>query len=171
MTEPTTASPDEPDEVTAGWLFMTATALGLSDADLAFVLGVRPDTIRKSWKYGSAPIADGVRSDLQKFVKFTDDAVEVLVDRAEGIAEPAIIVYSRLRDVPSGHIAAEYGVTWWDHVVFSVHKRVPEVYVGNPMEVAAAYGYDRARDQFMHDEPPLLAIYVSPQRSRDGRIA
>lgn len=66
MTEPTTPT-TEPEEVTAGWLFMTANALGLSDADLAYVLDVRPDTIRKNWKYGTQPIPDGVRSDLEKF--------------------------------------------------------------------------------------------------------
>lgn len=161
----------EPDEVTAGWLFMTANALGLSDADLAFVLGVRPDTIRKSWKYGTARIAAGVRTDLQRFVEYTDEAVEVLVSRAENAADPAMIVYPNLRDVPEGHIAAEYGVTWWDHVAFSVHKRVPDLYVGNLMEVATAYDVEPAKAMTIHDDPAVVAIYVTPRRTRANRLA
>lgn len=161
----------EPDEVTAGWLFMTAIALGLSDADLAFVLDVRPDTIRKSWKYGTAPIADGVRTDLQRFVAFTDETVEVLVSRAENTVEPAMIVYPNLRDVPEGHLAGEYGVTWWDHVAFSVHKRVPDLYVGNLMEVATAYDVEPAKAASVHDDPAALAIYVTPRRTRVNRLA
>ena len=161
----------EPDEVTAGWLFMTAIALGLSDADLAFVLDVRPDTIRKAWKYGTAPIADGVRTDLQRFVAFTDETVEVLVSRAENTVEPAMIVYPNLRDVPEGHLAGEYGVTWWDHVAFSVHKRVPDLYVGNLMEVATAYDVEPAKAASVHDDPAVLAIYVTPRRTRVNRLA
>jgi hypothetical protein len=166
----TTTTP-EPDEVTAGWLFMTANALGLSDADLAFLLGVRPDTIRKSWKYGTAPIADGVRTDLQRFVAYTDEAVEVLVSRAENTTDPAIIVYPNLRDVPEGHLAGEYGITWWDHVAFSVHKRVPDLYVGNLMEVATAYDVEPAKAASIHDDPAVLAIYVTPRRTRANRLA
>jgi len=170
MTEPTTPTTDEPEEVTAGWLFMTANALGLSEADLAFVLGVRQDTIRKNWKYGTAAIADGVRTDLQKFVKFTDECVNLLVDRAEGMTDPAIVVYANLRDVPERHVAAEYGITWWDHVAFSVHKQLPEVYVGNLMEIGAAYDYDHVRGlSSVHDDPSMLAIWVTPQRTRAGR--
>ncbi len=170
MTEPT--NPAEPDEVTAGWLFMTANALGLSDADLAFVLGVRPDTIRKSWKYGTAPIAEGVRADLQRFVAFTDECVNTLVGRTEITDEPAIVVYPNLRDVPEGHLASEYGVTWWDHVVFSVHKRVPELYVGNIMEVSSAYGFDPSRGMAgVHDDPSVITILVTPQRDRAGRTS
>lgn len=161
----------EPDEVTAGWLFMTANALGLSDADLAFLLNVRPDTIRKSWKYGTAPIADGVRADLQRFVAFTDEAVEVLVSRAEDAVDPAMIVYPNLRDVPEGHIAAEYGITWWDHVAFSVHKRVPELYVGNLLEVATAYDVEPTKAATVHDDPAVIAIYVTPRRTRANRLA
>lgn len=165
MTEPTNHV--EPDEVTAGWLFMTANALGLSDADLAFVLSVREDTLRKNWKYGTAPIAPGVRTDLQRFVAFTDECVDTLVARAEITDQPALITYPNLRDVPEGHLASEYGVIWWDHVVFSVHKRVPEVYVGNLMEVSTAYGIDPSRGMAtVHDDPSMLAIYVTPQRTR-----
>jgi hypothetical protein len=161
----------EPDEVTAGWLFMTANALGLSDADLAYVLDVRPDTIRKSWKYGTAPIADGVRTDLQRFVAFTDEAVELLVSRAENTTDPAIVVYPNLRDVPEGHVAAEYGITWWDHVAFSVHKQVPELYVGNLLEVATAYDVEPTKATTIHDDPAVLAIYVTPRRTRANRLA
>jgi hypothetical protein len=161
----------EPDEVTAGWLFMTANALGLSDADLAYVLDVRPDTIRKSWKYGNAPIADGVRTDLQRFVAFTDEAVELLVSRAENTTDPAIVVYPNLRDVPEGHVAAEYGITWWDHVAFSVHKLVPELYVGNLLEVATSYDVAPTKATTIHDDPAVLAIYVTPRRTRANRLA
>ena len=112
MTELT--SPAEPEEVTAGWLFMTANALGLSDADLAYVLSVRPDTIRKNWKYGTQPIPDGVRTDLEKFIEFTDECVDVIVSRAENLAEPALIVYPNLRDVPEGHrVAFEFRNDSW----------------------------------------------------------
>ena len=166
MSDTTTHTP-EPEEVTAGWLFMTANALGLSDADLAYVLDVRPDTVRKNWKYGTAPIAEGVRTDLRKFIAFTDECVDVLVSRAEGIDDPDVIVYPNLRDVPEGHFAAEYGVTWWDHVAFSAHKRVPELYIGNLMEVATAYDYTPQRElQAVHDDPSVIALYGPAKRPR-----
>ncbi len=54
--------------------------------------------------------------------------------------------------------------------MFSVHKRVPEVYVGNLMEVSTAYGIDPSRGfATVHDDPSMLAIYVTPQRTRAGR--
>lgn len=151
----------EPDEVTAGWLFATANALGLSDADLAYVLDIREDTIRKHWKYGTQPIPDGVREDLKRFITFTDECVDVLVSRAEDHTEPALIVYSNLRDVPPGHVAATYGITWWDHVAFSVQKERVETYVGYTHEVAAAYDYSSADVAQVHDDPAVIAIYAS----------
>lgn len=169
MTEHT--SPTDPETVTAGWLFMTANALGLSDADLSHVLGVRPDTIRKSWKYGGAPIPDGVRTDLEKFIEFTDQCVEVIVSRAEITDDPAVIVYPNLRDVPEEHFAREYGVTWWDHIAFSARKAVPDLYIGNVMEVAAAY--DVAGNlPAVHDDPSVIALYGTPtRRQRANRLA
>lgn len=171
MTEPTTPT-TEPEEVTAGWLFMTANALGLSDADLAYVLDVRPDTIRKNWKYGTQPIPDGVRSDLEKFIEFTDACVEVIVSRAEATNDPAVIVYPNLRDVPERHMAATYGITWWDHVAFSARKLVGDLYIGNLLEVATAYDYTPANAQAAHDDPSVLAIYTTaPTRTRANRLA
>lgn len=155
-TTPTT----EPEEVTAGWLFMTANALGLSDADLAYVLDVRPDTLRKHWKFGTQPVPDGVRADLQQFVEFTDACVDVLVSRAEDMDEPAIVVYGNIRDVPEGHMAATYGITWWDHVAFSTKKLVPEVYIGYVAEVAMAYDYSAGVIDAVHEDPSVLALHA-----------
>jgi hypothetical protein len=155
----------EPEEVTSGWLFMTANALGLSDADLAYELDVREDTIRKSWKYGTQHIPDGIRDDLHNFVEFTDACVDALAARAEDLDEPALIVYSNLRDVPADHMAATYGITWWDHVAFSTRKAVPELYIGNTLEVAAAYDYATVPDA-VHDDPSVVALYAKPARER-----
>lgn len=165
MTEQT--SPTEPEEVTAGWLFMTANALGLSDADLAYVLNVREDTVRKNWKYGTQPIPDGVRTDLRKFIEFTDQCVDVIVSRAENTADPAIVVYPNLRDVPEGHMAGQYGVTWWDHVAFSAHKLADDLYVGNMLEVATAYDYTPANAAAVHSDPAVIALYSSTGRPRE----
>lgn len=167
MTELT--SPPEPEEVTAGWLFMTANALGLSDADLAYVLNVRPDTIRKNWKYGTQAIPDGVRTDLEKFIRFTDDCVDVIVSRAEDLVDPAIVVYPNLRDVPEGHMAAEYGITWWDHVAFSARKLAGDLYVGNLLEVATAYDYLPSNLEAVHSDPAVIALYTSARRERPTR--
>jgi hypothetical protein len=175
MSESTT--PEQPEEVTAGWLFMTANALGLSDADLAYVLGVREDTVRKNWKYGTQPIPDGVRDDLRKFVEFTDACVDVIASRAEDLTEPAVIVFQNLRDVPEGHMAGTYGITWWDHVAFSARKTIgPELYVGTPFEVARAYDYTirqiaglPAVDPAVHDDPAVLGLHHSVRRQRPGR--
>lgn len=160
---------DEPDEVTAGWLFATANALGLSDADLAYVLDVREDTLRKAWKYGNVTIPDGVRVDLEQFIQFTDSCVDVLTERAESVQDPAIVVYQRLRDVPPNHLAATYGVTWWDHVAFSVSRKVPELYLGTLAEVAAAYDYRPDTVDAMHTDPAMIALYSgrdAPVRTR-----
>lgn len=169
MTELT--SPAEPEEVTAGWLFMTANALGLSDADLAYILNVRPDTIRKNWKYGTQPIPDGVRTDLEKFIEFTDACVDTIVSRAEDLVDPAIVVYPNLRDVPEGHMAAEYGITWWDHVAFSARKLAGDLYVGNLLEVATAYDYTPANAAAVHGDPAVIALYTSARRERQNRPA
>jgi hypothetical protein len=165
MTELT--SPAEPEEVTSGWLFMTANALGLSDADLAYVLNVRPDTIRKNWKYGTQPIPDGVRTDLEKFIEFTDACVDTIVNRAENTVDPALVVYPNLRDVPEGHMAAEYGVTWWDHVAFSARKLTVDLYVGNLLEVATAYDYTPSNAQAVHSDPGVIALYSQSTRRRE----
>jgi hypothetical protein len=167
MTELT--SPAEPEEVTSGWLFMTANALGLSDADLAYVLNVRPDTIRKNWKYGTQPIPDGVRTDLERFIEFTDACVDTIVSRAENTVDPALVVYPNLRDVPEGHMAAEYGVTWWDHVAFSARKLAGDLYVGNLLEVATAYDYPPAMAGAVHGDPAVIALYTSARRERRTR--
>jgi hypothetical protein len=165
MTEPTI--PTDTEEVTAGWLFMTANALGLSDADLAHVLDVRADTIRKNWKYGTQPIPAGVRADLEKFIEFTDACVDSIVSRAEHTVEPAIVVYPNLRDVPEGHMAAEYGVTWWDHVAFSARKASTDLYVGNLLEVATAYDYTPSNAQAVHGDPAVIALYSQSTRRRE----
>lgn len=159
----------EPEEVTAGWLFATANALGLSDADLAYVLDVREDTIRKNWKYGTQTIPDGVRDDMRRFRTFTDECVDVLVSRAEDHTEPALIVYANLRDVPAGHVAGTYGITWWDHVAFSVQKAHPETYLGYVHEVAAAYDYSPHDIANVHDDPAVVAIYATAARPRVRR--
>ena len=169
MTELTSPTEPETEEVTAGWLFMTANALGLSDADLAYVLNVRPDTIRKNWKYGTQPIPDGVRTDLEKFIEFTDACVDTIVNRAEHTVDPAIIVYPNLRDVPDGHLAAEYGVTWWDHVAFSARKLSWRIYVGNLLEVATAYDYTPSNASAVHGDPAVIALYTSARRERPTR--
>lgn len=150
---------DEPEQTTAGWLFMTSNALGLSDADLSYVLDIRPDTIRKWWKYGTQPVPDGVRRDLEQFVEFTDACVDVMVSRAEGLEDPAMIVFTKLPDVPADHMAGIYGITWWDHIVFSVRKAVPELYVGTTREVAAAYDYPPAQADAVHDDPSVVELY------------
>ena len=159
----------EPEEVTSGWLFMTANALGLSDADLAYVLDVRPDTIRKNWKYGTQPIPEGVRTDLEKFIAFTDDCVDRIVSRANSTVEPAIVVYPNLRDVPEGHMAAEYGITWWDHVAFSARKLTVDLYVGNLLEVATAYDYTPAGAQAVHGDPAVISLPASQSTRRRER--
>jgi hypothetical protein len=166
MTELTSPAETDTEEVTAGWLFMTANALGLSDADLAYVLGVRPDTIRKHWKYGTQPIPDGVRTDLEKFIELTDTCVDTIVSRAENLVDPAVIVYLNLRDVPEGHMAAEYGITWWDHVAFSARKLAGDLYIGTVLEVATAYDYPPSHAQAVHADPAVIALYTSARRER-----
>lgn len=168
MTDTTTPTDNgtEPEEVTAGWLFMTANALGLSDADLAYVLDVREDTIRKNWKYGTQPIPDGIRNDMQRFIELTDACVDVIVSRAEDVIDPAIVVYPNLRDVPTGHMAGTYGVTWWDHVAFSARKAVPELYVGTVAEVAAAYDYSAGDIDAVHDDVAVIALHTKSDAAR-----
>lgn len=151
-------------KVTSGWLFMTASALGLSESDLSYVLDVRPDSIRKLWKFGNQPVPEGVRREMETFVQFTDACVDVLVSRAEDVTHPAMIVYPGLRDVPEGHMAAQYGVTWWDHVAFSTHKAVPELYVGNLAEVAATYHYTDVLAA--NHDPSVLALFGKTGRAR-----
>src|SRR5690606_6770633 len=120
---------------------------------------------------------DGVRVDLEQFIQFTDSCVDVLTERAESVQDPAIVVYQRLRDVPPNHLAATYGVTWWDHVAFSVSRKVPELYLGTLAEVAAAYdvptpeaaaayAYHPAPLATVHPGPAMIALYSG----RDARV-
>lgn len=140
----------------AGWLRMVRHALGLSVADLSFILNVNRDHIRKVWERGLAPIPPGVVAEVSRFLTFTDTAVDVLCDRAATIEHPAIVVYASPADIPPEHIASAYGHTWWDHVAFSVSRKVRGIYVGMADDVASLYDLPDNAD--VHNHPCTLAI-------------
>lgn len=127
------------ENATAGWFRMTRNALGLTVEDLAFILDVHRDSIRKGWERGASRIPDGVTRELNRFVELTNATVDVLMDRADMFLEPAIVTFADPRDIPENHIAAAYGCTWWDHVAFSVSRKVHHVFVGTEAEVRHAY--------------------------------
>lgn len=139
------------ENATAGWFRMTRNALGLSVEDLAFILDVHRDTIRKGWERGTSRIPDGVVAELNRFVDLTDTAVDVLTFRADRVVEPAIVTFPDPRDIPDNHIAAAYGCAWWDHVAFSVSRKADNVFVGTEAEVCDVY-----------DVPDLEDVFASP---------
>jgi hypothetical protein len=140
----------------AGWLRMTRHALGLTVEDLAFILDVNRDHIRKVWERGIAPIPPGVVAEVERFVEFTDTIVDVLCARAERTEQPAIVVYGSPADIPPTHIASAYGHDWWDHIAFSVARKVADVYIGTARDVADVYAIPNPDD--VHAHPGVLHI-------------
>lgn len=137
---------------TGGWLRMTRHAYGLSIEDLAFILDVNRDHIRKVWERGNAPIPDGVIDEIDRFIAFTDTIVDMLTDTARINARPALIVYRTALDIPRDQIAAAYGPTWWDHIAHRVISTDPSVFVGSAIDVADYLSQDRA------DHEPLIPV-------------
>lgn len=140
----------------AGWMRMVRSALGLTVNDLAFILDVNPERIHKTWERGNAPIPPGVAFEIEQFITFTDTTVDVLVARAGQLEHPAIVVYGRPEEIPPDHAASAYGPTWWDHVAFSVARKVPGLYTGTPLEVADVYDIPASAD--VHAHPCILTI-------------
>jgi len=146
-------------EITGGWLRATRHSLGMSIDQFARVLDVQATTLRQKWEFGGVRIPDGVRDDVRKFVQLTDAVVETLRGKAELLEEPAIIVYHERSQLPDGHIAATYGLEWWDNIAASVARLDPDVIIGFPWEIAAAYGYDPTHAGDVHADPAVIAIY------------
>lgn len=154
------------ENATAGWFRMTRNALGLSVEDLAFILDVHRETIRKGWERGTSRIPEGVTRELNRFVDLTNVTVDVLIDRADRFLEPAIVTFADPRDIPEGHIAAAYGCTWWDHVAFSVSRKAHNVFVGTEAEVRDVYDVNSE----LHDvyaEPWCLTIEAEGDKAKE----
>jgi hypothetical protein len=151
------------EEVTAGWLRATRHALGLSVDKMSMLIGVNANTIQHKWEHGTAPIPEGVRTDVVKLVEYTDAIAQHLTRTAEAINEPAIVVYSGRDDLPARHMALRYGRDWWDRVAFSVAQAVPDLLIGYPWEIAAAYDYSAGSIDAIYDHPAILAMYTNPE--------
>jgi transcriptional regulator with XRE-family HTH domain len=154
---------ETPEPATGGWLRATRHALGLSLEQMAAILNIREANLRQRFERGTEDIPPGMRRDVHKFVEFTDACVDSLRVRAEQNAQPAIVVYTGRHELPDRHIAALYGLDWWDHVAFSVAKLVPDVMIGYPWEIAAAYDYAAGDIDRIHTDPDIFALYrVTP---------
>jgi hypothetical protein len=159
-----TTGTHEPEPVSGGWLRATRHTLGLSVDKLAMLIDVNADTITKRWEHGDSGIPHGVRTDVTKLVEYTDAVVERMRRKAEAIPDPAIVVYSGRDDLPENHIALVYGRDWWDRVAFSVWQLVPEVMIGFPWEIAAAYDH-AATHSDIYADPSVICMYSTAGRA------
>ena len=157
MTEST--SPPNPKRSPRAGCSRTANALGLSDADLAYVLNVRPDTIRKNWKYGTQPIPDGVRTDRRSSSRSPTTAWTRSCP-----ARRASWSYRRVLE-PARRPRGAHGSRVRDHMVGPRRRSPPglagDLYIGNVLEVATAYDYLPPHAQAVHADPAVIALYTS----------
>lgn len=153
-----TAMTDAGEYVTRGWLRATRKALGLSTEQLASLIDVHPDTIRRRWEYGTDRIPEGVREEVDRIVRFTDDCVKTLQEAAERHDEPGIIVFTREADVPHEHIALKFGLDWWMNVAWHAQRDMPELVIGFPAEMRMLYNVDHGYD--IHAESWSIGLYV-----------
>ena len=90
--------------LTAGWFRAMRTTLGLSIEQMADILDVRDDTIRKAWEGGETRIPAGVRDEIAGLIEDTNNATKYLATRAANFVYPCIIApFSTSRWTHRGH--------------------------------------------------------------------
>lgn len=109
--------------------------LGLDRADLARIVEVREDTVRR-WEIGKDPVTFRVRDAVVALEELTASAVKELVATLRTEGDPRAVVFREQEG-----LAAEYpefarlGVRWWRHVVARAIAEVPGARVGTREEL------------------------------------
>lgn len=150
--------------LTAGWFRAMRTTLGLSIEQMADILDVRDDTIRKAWEGGETRIPAGVRDEIAGLIEYTNNATKYLATRAANFVYPCIIVYRKYSDVPSGHIAVTMGLEWWSRVAYNAASAVDpgqSMMIGTMDEVAE--WLDEPEDvtvDELHERGDVMGLYT-----------
>lgn len=128
MTEP---NPEQLPSMTAAELRSVTEYLGVSQADIAEILGVDMRSVRR-WFQGpmdgrTNSIPAGAESELVRLVAETDAEVESLVKHLRAEANPVVVVFrgdSEMISLAEGPIA-RHPARWWRHVAARAAAEVP----------------------------------------------
>lgn len=142
--------------MTALDLKSTREFLGFSTAELAQILDVRSDTLRK-WEAGREPIPYRIAQEIEEHVLFTAAEVADLVLQLRELENPGVVVYrtdaqwfGAHGDPALEHLPAR----WWRLVVARAKTQVPTLRIGTRDELASA-----------HFSGPAGPVITSPGRA------
>lgn len=125
------------DRMPGGELQTIRDGLGLTQEDLATLLGVRDETVR-FWERGKDPIPYRVPDEIAKIEAYTADVVTHVIEQLNDAPDAMIAVYRGDEEFAAHRPdLAEQGYTprWWRHVVYRVAHEVPGLIIGNPNEL------------------------------------
>lgn len=108
-------------------LWMVREALGFSRQELASILDIREDTLRR-WEHGRDLIPFRVREQVETLEAHTAQAVAELVAALQDSPDPTVGLYARNEDMhaarpDTSHLPAR----WWRQVVYRACEQVPGV--------------------------------------------
>lgn len=127
--------------MTGSELWAERERLGLAREDLARLLSVRGDTVRR-WEIGKDLIPFAVRGEVRAIAAVTDDAVERLVAELCAMTTPRAVVYRHGHGpLPAARSDVErFGVSWWRAVAARATLQVPGARIGTQAEFEAIDG-------------------------------
>jgi DNA-binding XRE family transcriptional regulator len=115
------------DRMDPGELQAVREYLGLTSPQLATLLGVRDDTVRR-WESGRDPIPHRVREEVEQIEEATARAVDEVVTALEDARDVAVTVYRTDADMHAARPdLAHLPARWWRHVVMRACERVDGV--------------------------------------------
>ncbi|MFI8528553.1 multiprotein-bridging factor 1 family protein [Promicromonospora sukumoe] len=125
--------------MTGGELLCAREGLGLTQADLARLLGNKAATIR-DWERGKTFTPLGLAAQIAEVEERLDGAtaraVEALVAELRAMPRPRVIVYAE-DERPERGDAAQFGVRWWRSVASQAKRRVPGTRIGTRVDFDA----------------------------------
>ena len=115
--------------MTAAELLTVSEWLGLTQRDLAAILGVNERTLR-GYVSGRYPIPDWLPGEVERIEAFTAAAVGQVVAALGDMRDPAVVVYRRDEELWGERPEfAPYPARWWRMVVARAASEVPGVVI------------------------------------------
>ena len=129
---------DEVDVMTAAEIRVVTEFLGLSQRDLAAVLGVGERWVRK-WFRGERAVPDGARREIEAIEAATGRAVGELVSALRDASDVGVVVYRRDDEMWAARPEWEpYPASWWRMVAARAAQEVPGVEFAYPEDLPGA---------------------------------
>lgn len=113
----------------SGELKMAREFLGLTLDELAAILGVRQDTLRR-WESGKEPVPYKLWDEIQAVEEATSDAIGQIVTQLNDMRDPQAEIY-RTDDAFWTALPAlrQFSARWWRHCVARACLEVPGVQI------------------------------------------